>query len=137
MNLHPASFAGFRANELDLAPSILGDVPETVPVFVAKLAPLVACLVRLIGRLRICDATSRRLQVDLSMVIAHTLFDMSYDGSFMTFDQSQEEMDQNIESALALYYSWEGWREDEMWIADAVEWLIQGKGKYKFLPSKS
>lgn len=137
MNLYPASFAGFRSNELDLAPSILGGVTETAPVFVAKLAPLVACLVRLISGFCINNVARRHLVSHLITVIAYTLFDMSYEGAYMTFDISQKEMDKNTDSALALYHTWKGWRKDEMWIVDAVEWIIWGKCRVEFLPSKS
>lgn len=43
------------------------------------------------------------LKADLSSLIAYTLFNMEYEGDYMTFDQSQDEIEQNTESALVLY----------------------------------
>ncbi len=76
------------------------------------------------------------LKADLSELIAYTLFDMEYDGDYMTFDQSQDEIEKSTEPALVLFREWDGWRDDEIWIADAVEWLINGKGSYHSLPGK-
>lgn len=45
-------------------------------------------------------------------------------------EESQEEIDRQINCGLDLFRKWEGWRDDEMWIADALEAIIQGKGKY-------
>lgn len=54
----------------------------------------------------------------------------------MTFDQAQDEIEQNTEAALVLYRRWDRWRDDEILIADAVEWLIRGKGSYDSLTGK-
>lgn len=61
---------------------------------------------------------------------------MDYDGDYMTFDQSQDEIEPNTESALLLYRGWDGWRDEEIWIGDTVEWLIRGKANYISLPGK-
>ncbi len=49
-------------------------------------------------------------------------------------EENQEEIDREIKAGLELFRKWEGWREDEMWIADALEAIIQGKGHYRYLP---
>lgn len=54
----------------------------------------------------------------------------------MTFDQAQDEIERNTEAALVLYRRWDGWRDEEIWIADAVEWLIRGEDSYDSLPGK-
>lgn len=71
-------------------------------VLIPRVAPLVACLVRLISQVRFDDPMCL-LKADLSSLIAYTLFNMEYEGDYMTFDQSQDEIEQNTESALVLY----------------------------------
>lgn len=95
-----------------------------------------ACLVRLISQVRFDDPMCLLLKADLSSLIVFTLFNMEYEGDYMTFDQAQDEIEQNTEAALVLYRTWDGWRDDEIWIADAVERLIRGKGSYDSLPGK-
>ena len=70
-------------------------------------------------------------------LVTYKLFDTSYEGDHMTFDQSPEEQDKETENALELYGKWEGWRKDEMWIADAVEWFIRGKADPRYFTFKS
>lgn len=69
-------------------------------------------------------------------LLVENLFDTSYEGAYMTFDETEEEMEKNMENAAQLYRQWEGWRDDEMWIADAVEWFIRGKANPDNFPSK-
>lgn len=136
MNLYPASFASFRTDEFYSVPFCLSHTCLPVSVLIPRVAPLVACLVRLISQVRFDDPMCLLLKADLSSLIAYTLFNMEYEGDYMTFDQTQDEIEQNTESALVLYGKWDGWRDDEIWIADVVEWLIRGKGSYDSLPGK-
>ncbi|MCJ1263116.1 hypothetical protein MMC22_002986 [Lobaria immixta] len=138
VNLYPGSFAGFRADELSKVPLDLGyDDAMPVSVFTTRPAPLAACFVRLISRVHFTDPMSRHLKYDLSRLLAYNLFDMSYEGDYMVFgEESQEDIDIEINRGLGLFRKWEGWRDDEMWIADALEAIIQGKGKYEYLPGK-
>lgn len=47
--------------------------------------------------------------------------------------KSQEDIDRQIKRGLDLYQKWEGWRDDEIWTADALEANIQEKGDYDYL----
>lgn len=106
-------------------------------VFTTQPAPLAACIVRLLGRSRSTDAMTCHLRYELATLIAYTLFDMSYEGDYMVLDEpSPEESERVINGGLDLFRKWEGWRDDEIWIPDALEAIIQGTGKYECLPSK-
>lgn len=137
MNFYPGSFAGFRANELCKVPLDLGYADAMpVSVFSPRPAALAASFVRLIGRVHFADSMSLHVKHDLCQVLTYCLFDMSYEGDYMVLgEESQEEIDRQINRGLDLFRKWEGWRDDEMWIADALEAIIQGKGKYHYLPS--
>lgn len=139
MNLFPRSFAGFRANELYLAPLNLSDAcPKPVSVLVAKPAPIVASLVRLISQVHFTDPMSSILRHDLCMMISYSLFDMSYEGSYMVLDEeSEDDVEQQRRQAVERYQTWEGWRDEEVWIAGVVQAIIQGNGDYDFLPATS
>jgi hypothetical protein len=133
VNLFPASFAGFRANELHHVPMNLEDSLPPVYVLTTTPACLAACFVRIIARST--SPTSSFFQTRLCTVLTYNLFDMSYEGDYMDFEEeNQEEIDREIKAGLELFRKWEGWREDEMWIADALEAIIQGKGHYRYLP---
>lgn len=144
-NLYPTSYVGLHADEIYLTSSKIGTYfrlsgvsqAVSIPVFVPKLVPLVACLVRMSSRLPMDDKSRVRLRHDLESAIVYNLFDMSYEGDYQIFDETQEEMDKSIENALELYRKWEGWRAEEMWIADAVEWFVRGKADFRHFPSKS
>lgn len=136
MNFFPGSFAGFRANELYKVPLNLGDACA-MPVFVltTKPAPLAASFVRLISQFHFTDPTSLHLKHDLCLMLSYCLFDMSYEGDYVVLgEESQEDINRQINRGLDLYRKWEGWRDDELWIADALEAIIQGKGDYDYLP---
>lgn len=61
---------------------------------------------------------------------------MSDEGDNMVFgEKSQENTDRETNRVLGLFQELEEWRDDEMWIADALEAIIQGKGKYCNLPA--
>lgn len=137
MNLYPASYAGFHADELSLISFQMNRASQPVPVYVAKRVPLIACYVRKLSSIRFGDMSRTILHYNLSSIIAYGLFDMSYEGDYMSLDFSQEEMETSVASALEQYRKWEGWRDDEIWIADAMEWIIQGKARYEYLPCKS
>ena len=137
MNLFPRSFVGLRANELYLAPfNISDDCTKPASILTVKLAPLVASLVRLISQLHPADPLTLKLQLGLSTVIAHSLFDMSYEGDYVVLEEeNQEDLQKERILAVQQYQTWEGWRDEEMWIADAVQAIIQGNGHYDYLPS--
>lgn len=136
VNFYPGSFAGFRANELRKVPLNLGDADAMpVSVFTTSPAPLAACFVRLISRAP-QNSMSDHLNHDLCFVLSYLLFDMSYEGDYMVIEEvSQEDIDRQVSRGLDLFQKWQGWRDDEMWIADALEAIIQGKGKYEYLPT--
>lgn len=136
VNLFPGSFAGFCADELYKVPLNLGDAcAMPVSVFTTKPACLAASFVRRISQVHFTDPTSFHLKNDLCLVLSYCLFDMSYEGDYMILgEESQEDIDRQINRGLDLYRRWEGWRTDEMWIADALEAIIQGKGDYNYLP---
>ena len=136
MNFFPKSFAGFRANELYLAPLILSnDCLEPALVLTAKPAPAMAALVRLISQNKRTDPLNNVLRLDLCMLISYLLFDMSYEGDYAVLEEeSVEEVEQQRREAVQQYQTWDGWRDEEMWIADAVQAIIQGNGRYESLP---
>ena len=58
---------------------------------------------------------------------------MSYEGSYMMLDEeSEDDVEQQRRQAVERYQTWEGWRDEEVWIADAVQAIIQGNGDYDF-----
>ncbi|MCJ1469759.1 hypothetical protein MMC07_008401 [Pseudocyphellaria aurata] len=138
VNFFPASFAGFRANELlkvslDLDRS---NIAMPVTVYTTGLAPLAASFVRIMSQIPIHDRLRRRLKLDLVQVLTYNLFDMSYEGDYMVLgEETQEDIDRQINRGLNLFRKLEGWRDDEMWIADALETIVQGTGKYDALPA--
>ncbi|MCJ1351077.1 MAG: hypothetical protein MMC33_001059 [Icmadophila ericetorum] len=134
VNLFPRFFAGFRANEMCLAPLNLSDAYPSV--LIAKPAPIVASLVRLISQVHFTDPMSSILRHDLCMMISYSLFDMSYEGSYIVLDEeSEDDVEQQRRQTVKRNQTWEGWRGDEVWIADAVQAIIQGNGNYDFLPA--
>lgn len=105
-------------------------------VYTPGLAPLMASFVRLIARVQFADPISFHIKHDLYQVFTYCLFDMSYEGDYMVLEgESQEEIDRQINLGLDLFRKFEGWRDDEMWIADALEAIIQGKDDYHHLPA--
>lgn len=136
VNFTPGSFAGFYANELYKVPLDIGDsCAMPVSVFTTTPAPLAASFVRRISQVQFNDSTSLHLKHDLCLVLSYCLYDMSYEGDYMILgEETQEDIDRQINRGLDLYRKWEGWRTDEMWIADALEAIIQGKGNYDYLP---
>ncbi|MCJ1465692.1 hypothetical protein MMC07_004311 [Pseudocyphellaria aurata] len=138
VNLFPASFAGFRADELITVSLDLGHLTPAMPVTVltTKVAPLAASFVRNISRIPRRDRLRSRLLHDLVQVLSYNLFDMSYEGDYMVLgEETQEDIDRQITRGLNLFRKLEGWRDDEMWIADALEAIVHGKGHYDDLPA--
>lgn len=106
-----------------------------VSVFTTQPAPLAASFVRLISRVHFSDPMNRHVKHDLRQLVTYLLFDMSYEGDYMEFgEEIQEDIDREINCALESFRKWEGWRDDEIWIADALEAIIQGQGDYDHLP---
>jgi hypothetical protein len=74
---------------------------------------------------------------DLSKVITHGLFDMSYEGDYMEFkaDDEPETEEERLERERAVdeIRRW-SWRDDEMWIGEALVAIVAGKAKYEDLP---
>ena len=61
---------------------------------------------------------------------------MSYEGSYIVLDEeSEDDVEQQRRQTVKRNQTWEGWRGDEVWIADAVQAIIQGNGNYDFLPA--
>ncbi len=113
------------------------DEDPVTPVYVLTTTPacLAACLVRMMAR------STRTmlwfLQTRLAQLVIYNLYDMRYEGDYMRLEEeTQEELDQQMQIALEQFRKWEGWREDEMWIADALEAIIQGKGRYEDLTGR-
>jgi hypothetical protein len=60
---------------------------------------------------------------------------MHYEGDYMPLEEeTQEELDEQMQTGLERFRKWEGWRKDEMWIVDLLEAIVQGKGHYDNLP---
>ena len=137
VNLLPRSFAGFRINELYLAPLDLSkSCLKPVSVLTAGLAPVVASLVRLISQVSYNDGMSVTLKQQLCSLISYNLFDMSYEGDIMVLEEeSDEEVEQERRQAVQQFQTWEGWRDEEIWIMDAVQAIIEGNGHYRNLPA--
>lgn len=108
MDFFPGSFVGFRANELYKVPLNLGD----------------ACAMP-ISQFHFTDPTSLHLKHDLWLVFSYCLFDVSYEGDYVVLgEESHEDIHRQTKHGLDLYRKWEGWRDDEMWVADALETII-------------
>lgn len=101
-------------------------------------APLMASFVHLIARVQFADPMSFHIKHDLYQVLTYCLFDMSYERDYMVLEgESQEEIDRQINFGFDPFRKFEGWRDDEMWIADALEAIIQGKDDYHHLPASN
>lgn len=139
LSLFPRSWAGFQDNELQ--PAILHLCPTSrpcgLPVLTVTPASTCAALVRLHARTARSSTMSFKLQCDLAQVIAHSLFDTSYEGNYEEFEEAgQPETEKEAEEkrrALEQFSHWT-WRPDEMWIADALKQIIAGRGRYECLP---
>lgn len=138
INFYPGSLTRFCADELRKVPLKIDNADANarpVSVFTTGLAPLAAFFVRLIAQRPHFDPMSRHIKCTLCMVLSSTLFDMSYEGNYRVLDEeSQEELDRHISRGLDLFQKLEGWRDDEMWIADALKAIIKGQCIYSYLP---
>jgi hypothetical protein len=79
----------------------------------------------------------QKLISDLSNVLAYGLFDMSYEGDYMEFkadDEPETEAEKlERERAVDKIRRW-SWRDDEIWIGDALVAMVAGKARYQDLP---
>ena len=79
----------------------------------------------------------QKLISDLSNILAYGLFDMSYEGDYMEFkadDEPETEAEQvERERAVDEIQRW-SWRDDEIWIGDALVAIVAGKARYQDLP---
>jgi hypothetical protein len=79
----------------------------------------------------------RSLLGDLCHVLTYSLFDMSYEGDYMEFppDDQPETEEEALERGMAIdeINRW-NWRDNELWIRDALTAIISGKAKYGDLP---
>ena len=79
----------------------------------------------------------QKLISDLSNVLAYGLFDMSYEGDYMEFkddDEPETEAEKlERERAVDEIRRW-SWRDDEIWIGDALVAMVAGKARYQDLP---
>ena len=139
LNLIPRSFIDLRLDELDLVPSNLSTAcSKDVSVLTPKIAPLVAALVRLLSQIHRTDPMRLILLHDLVNVVSYNLYDMSYEGDYQILEEeSDEEIEQQKRQAVQKFKTWEGWRDGEMWIADAIQTIVEGNGHYDYLPAIS
>ena len=79
----------------------------------------------------------QKLISDLSKVLTYGLFDMSYEGDYMEFkaDDEPETEAERLERGRAVneIQRW-NWRDDEIWVGDALVAIVAGKAKYEDLP---
>jgi len=79
----------------------------------------------------------QKLISDLSNVLAYGLFDMTYEGDYMEFkadDEPETEAEKlERERAVDEIRRW-SWRDDEIWIGDALVTIVAGKARYQDLP---
>jgi hypothetical protein len=78
-----------------------------------------------------------KLISDLSKVLTYGFFDMSYEGDYMEFkadDEPETEAERlERERAVKEIQRW-NWRDDEIWVGDALVAIVAGKAKYEDLP---
>ncbi|KAI9750742.1 MAG: hypothetical protein M1815_001600 [Lichina confinis] len=77
------------------------------------------------------------IECDLATILYHSLFDTSYEGDYMELKGNEpltEEEQEEMTGALVKFRSWH-FRDEEFWIADALEAILAGRGYYKHLPS--
>lgn len=79
----------------------------------------------------------QKLISDLWNVLGYGLFDMSYEGDYMEFkadDEPETEAEKlERERAVDEIRRW-SWRDDEIWIGDALVAMVAGKARYQDLP---
>lgn len=97
-----------------------------------------ATFVRMIAREHRRSDLRHKLISDLAKVITYGFFDMSYEGNYMEFkadDEPETEAEQSErERAVHEIQQW-SWRDDEIWIGDALVAIVAGKARYEDLPS--
>ena len=138
--LFPLSWAGFAEDELRPVSLRLSTIhPEHPEVLTVSPASLCAALVRLHCRARRNSPMARWLEMDLATIIFHSLFDASYEGDYVELKGNdpwmKEELDE-LETALDKFRCW-NFRDGEVWIADALEAILAGRGDYNDLPALS
>jgi hypothetical protein len=78
-----------------------------------------------------------KLISDLWNVLAYGLFDMSYEGDYMEFkadDEPETEAEKlERERAVDEIRRW-SWRDDEIWIRDALVAMVAGNARHQDLP---
>ena len=100
-------------------------------------ASICASLVRLHGQTWHGSAMATTIHCDLATVLYHSLFDTSYEGDYMELKGNEpltEEEQEDITAALEKFRSWH-FRDEELWIPDALEAIVAGRGYYDYLPS--
>jgi hypothetical protein len=132
------SWTGINSDELYPIPQSRGTPPSPCNnVLTVSRATVCATFVRMAAREHRGSFLRQKLISDLSNVLAYGLFDMSYEGDYMEFkadDEPETEAEKlERERAVDEIRRW-GWRDDEIWIGDALVAMVAGKARYQDLP---
>ncbi|KAM0443265.1 hypothetical protein ACHAQK_003628 [Fusarium lateritium] len=135
--LLPLSWTGIKNEEL----SAVEDTNLPCAIWTIPMPAFCAAYLRMIMQegpgsiIRIIAAA------DLSSVIGYSMFDTSYEGSYMPipgdddYEEDEEKDALELEEAIKTVKKWE-FIESTEWARDIVLQLISGKLLYEFLPSK-
>ncbi len=135
--LVPLSWTGVSLGELQYVQDIHPPKPSTLGVLTLPRPVACATLMRLAARERRSSPLRQRLLAYLATIIAYGLFDMSYDGDYMVFkvDDEPESETERAEKEVALLEikRW-SWRNDELWMGEALAAVVAGTISYDDLP---
>ena len=136
--LLPLSWTGLNLDELYPIPQTCGTPPSPCNnILTVSRANTCAAFVRMAVREHRGSHLRHKLISDLSKVLTYGFFDMSYEGDYMEFkadDEPETEAERlERERAVNEIQRW-NWRDDEIWIRDALVAIVAGKAKYEDLP---
>jgi hypothetical protein len=131
------SWTGLNPDELYPIPMTGATPPSPCKALTVHRAAACAAFVRMAAREQRGSYLREKLISDLSKVLTYGLFDMTYEGDCMELkadDEPDTEAERlEREGAVDEIKRW-SWRDDELWIGDALVAIVSGRAKYEDLP---
>ncbi len=138
--LYPASLASYADAELELKPRLTALAhPSCEKVFVPSPPAVYSSLLRMMRSYPRYNPTRKTLESDLSELIGYNLYGLE-DGYVDCDDEElceKLEVDRRVEDAVRAVSAWRRdgeLRDEDGWIAEALEDIVSGKGDIENVP---
>lgn len=131
--LLPLSWTGISRGDAILVP----EAEFPCPVYTVPIDAACAALIRIACREPRASTLRRNVLQELCSLVAYRYFDMSYEGEYMELlpdevPRSEKEV-KEMDSAAQAIKGW-GFKDDEMWMRDALVQIVKGEASYDGLP---